>query len=98
MKDSVYRARCIEKALNQHSSLDIMLSLADIALDIFLISLKENNETLTKEEIRQKIKEFTEWKKPHQKNNLQIEQEHLFNALVEEWLDRVEESVKSKAR
>jgi len=53
MKDSVYRARCIEKALNKHSGLDVMLSLADIALDIFLISLKENNETPTKEEIRQ---------------------------------------------
>ena len=63
MKDSVYRARCIEKALNQHSGLDAMLSLADVALDVFLISLKENNETLTKEEIRQKIKEFIEWKK-----------------------------------
>jgi len=37
-------------------------------------------------------------KKPHQKNNLQIEQEHLFNALAKEWLDRVEESVKSKTR
>ncbi len=31
-------------------------------------------------------------------HNLQIEQEHLFNALVEEWLDRVAESVKSKTR
>jgi len=62
LKDSVYRARCIEKALNQHSSLDYMLSLADIALDIFLISLKDDNESLTEEEIRQKIKEFTEWK------------------------------------
>ncbi len=40
MKDPTYRARCIEKALGKHSNLDVMLDLADIALDFFLLSLK----------------------------------------------------------
>jgi len=69
MKDSVYRARCIEKVLNQHSSLDVMLGLADIAFDIFLISLKEKNPKITKEEIRQEIKKISEWKKTTRKTN-----------------------------
>jgi len=63
VKDSVYRARCIEKVLNQHSSLDVMLGLADIAFDIFLISLKEKNKNLTREEIQRKVREISEWKK-----------------------------------
>jgi len=41
MKDPAYRAKCIEKVLNKHSSLDVMLGLADIAYDIFLLSLKQ---------------------------------------------------------
>jgi len=68
MKDSMYRARCIEKVLNQHSSLDVMLGLADIAFDIFLISLKEKNQAITTREIRHKIKEISEWKKTTSKN------------------------------
>lgn len=43
MKDPAYRAKCIEKAVNKQSNLDVMLSLADIALDIFLLSLKQEN-------------------------------------------------------
>ena len=43
MKDPAYRARCIDKVLSKNSSLDVMLGLADIAYDIFLISLKEEN-------------------------------------------------------
>jgi hypothetical protein len=62
MKDSAYRAKCIEKVLNRHSSLDVMLGLADIAFDIFLISLKEKNKHLTQEEIRREIKAMSKWK------------------------------------
>lgn len=62
MKDSVYRAKCIERVLNRYSSLDVMLGLADIAFDIFLISLKEKNKHLTKEEIRREIKAMSKWK------------------------------------
>jgi hypothetical protein len=67
MKDLAYRARCIEKVLNQHSSLDVMLGLADVAFDIFLISLKEKNKNITKEEIQHQIKEISEWKKTSHK-------------------------------
>lgn len=63
MKDTAYRVRCIEKVLNQHSSLDVMLGLADFAFDVFLISLKEKNKNLTKDEIRHMIKEISEWRK-----------------------------------
>ncbi len=62
MKDTAYRARCIEKAVGKHSNLDVMLKLADFAFDIFVISLKDENKNITKEEIRQKIKEYAEWK------------------------------------
>jgi len=68
MKDAAYRARCIEKAVNKHSNLDVMLELADIAFDIFIISLKEKNKSVTKEEIRRKIKEFAEWRKTTSRN------------------------------
>ena len=68
MKDPIYRARCIEKALDKHSNLDVMLDLADIALDIFLISLKNENKKITKEEIQEKIKELNEWKKTTSRN------------------------------
>jgi len=63
MKDPTYRARCIQKAVNKYSSLDVMLDLADIAYDIFLISLKKENKRITKKEIQQKIRELHEWKK-----------------------------------
>jgi len=63
MKDPVYRAKCIEKALNKQSNLDVMLDLADISYDIFLLSLKNENRKITKEEIQQKIRELNEWKK-----------------------------------
>jgi len=62
MKDAAYRARCIEKAVGKHSNLDVMLELADIAFDIFKISLKEENKNITEEEIRQMIKDYVEWK------------------------------------
>jgi len=68
MKDATYRARCIEKVLNQHSSFDVMLGLADIAFDIFIISLKEKNPTITREEIRREIKEISEWRRTTSKN------------------------------
>jgi len=65
MKNSVYRARCLDKVLSQVSGLDVMLGLADVAFDVFLISLKEKNKKkrLTKEEIRRAVKEISEWKK-----------------------------------
>ena len=63
MKDSAYRARCVERILNRYLSLDVMLGLADIAFDIFIISLKEKNKNITKKEIRQEIKEISKWKK-----------------------------------
>jgi hypothetical protein len=63
MKDSVYRARCLERILNQCSGLDVMLGLADVAFDIFLIGLKEKNKNVTKEEIRRAIEEISEWRK-----------------------------------
>lgn len=62
MKDSAYRAKCIEKVLSRYSSLDVMLGLADVAFDIFVISLKEKNKHLTKKEIRREIKEMSRWK------------------------------------
>jgi len=70
MKDPVYRAKCMEKTLKKHSSLGIMLGLADIAYDIFLLSLKQENRSITKEEIQHTIKELDEWKGPHQEANL----------------------------
>ena len=68
MKDPAYRAKCIDKVLSKHSSLDVMLDLADIAYDIFLISLKQENKKITKEEIQQKIKELNKWKKTTSRN------------------------------
>jgi len=63
MKDSVYRAKCLDKVLSQVSGLDVMLGLADIAYDVFLIGLKERNKNVTEEEIRCMIKEISEWRK-----------------------------------
>ena len=62
MKDTAYRAKCIDKVLSKHSSLDVMLGLADIANDIFLISLKQENKKLTTKRMRQIIKELNRWK------------------------------------
>ena len=61
-KDTAYRTKCIDKVLSKHSSLDVMLGLADIAYDIFLISLKEENKKLTTRRMRQIIKELSKWK------------------------------------
>ena len=63
MKDSVYRARGLDKVLSQCSSLDVMLGLADVAFDVFLISLKGKNKNVTKEEIRRAVKEISEWRR-----------------------------------
>jgi len=62
MKDPAYRARCIDKVLSKNSSLDVMLGLADIAYDIFLISLKEENKKLTTRRMRQIIKDLSKLK------------------------------------
>ena len=62
MKDTAYRARCIDKVLSKHSSLDVMLGLADIATDVFLISLKHENKKLTTRRMRQIIKDLSKWK------------------------------------
>jgi len=62
MKDTAYRAKCIDKALNKNSSLDAMLDLAKIANDIFHISLKEENKKLTTRQMRRIIKELSKWK------------------------------------
>jgi len=69
MKDSVYRAKCLDKVLSQCSGLDVMLGLADIAYDIFLISLKKKNKNVTQEEIQRVIKEMSEWRKTHVKKS-----------------------------
>jgi len=61
-KDTAYRARCIDKVLTKHSSLDVMLGLADIANDIFLISLKAEDKKLTTRRMRRIIKELSKWK------------------------------------
>ncbi len=68
MKDTAYRVKCIEKVLSHYSSFDVMLGLADIAFDIFLISLKEKNQKLTKEQIQHIIKEISQWKKTTSKS------------------------------
>jgi hypothetical protein len=62
MKDTAYRAKCIDKVLSKHNSLDVMLGLADIANDIFQISLKNENKKLTTKQMRQVIKELSKWK------------------------------------
>ena len=62
MKDTAYRAQCIDKVLRKHSGLDVMLGLADIATDIFLISLKHENKKLTTKRMRQIIEELSRWK------------------------------------
>ncbi len=62
MKDPAYRAKCIDRVLSKNSSLDVMLGLADIANDIFLISLKNENKKLTTKRMRQIIKELSRWK------------------------------------
>ncbi len=62
MKDPAYRAKCIDRILSKNSSLDVMLGLADIANDIFLISLKNENKKLTTKRMRQIIKELSRWK------------------------------------
>lgn len=64
MKDPEYKAKCIDKILSKHSSLDVMLGLADIAYDIFLISLKQQNKKLTTKQVRHIIKEINKWKQP----------------------------------
>jgi len=69
MKDPAYRAKCIEKAIGKHSNLDVMLDLADIAYDIFLLSLKNENKKITKQETQQKLKELNEWKNTTSKNS-----------------------------
>jgi len=79
MKDPIYRARCIEKAIGKHSNLDIMQDLADIALDIFLISLKNENKKITKQEIQQKIKELNEWKKATSKNSKRCQKKNQYS-------------------
>ena len=62
IKDPAYRAKCIDRVLSKNSSLDVMLGLADIANDIFLISLKDENKKLTTRRMRQIIRELTKWK------------------------------------
>jgi hypothetical protein len=62
MKDTAYRAQCIDKILSKHSGLDVMLGLADIATDVFLISLKQENKKLTTRRMREIIKELSRWK------------------------------------
>ena len=68
MKDPAYQAKCIDKVLSKHNSLDVMLDLADIAYDIFLLSLKQENKKITKQEIQQRIRELDEWKKTTSRN------------------------------
>jgi len=72
LKDSVYRAKCLDKVLSQVSGLDVMFGLADIAFDIFLIGLKEKNKNVTKEEIRRVIEEMSEWRKTTSKSSKNV--------------------------
>jgi len=69
MKDTAYRIKCIDRVLSQHSGLDVMLGLADIAYDIFLISLRQENKKLTATQTRQIIKELSKWKEAWRNKN-----------------------------
>ncbi len=63
MKDPLYKAKCIDKILSKHSSLEVMEGLADIAFDIFQLSLKDEGKIMPREEIKRQIEEFNQWKK-----------------------------------
>jgi len=63
MKDPVYRARCIDKVLSKHSGLEVMEGLADIAVDLFKLSLREEGKAMSRKDIQRMIREFNEWKK-----------------------------------
>jgi len=78
MKDSVYRARCLDRVLSRCSGLDVMLGLADVAFDIFLIGLKEKNKKkrLTKEEILHAVKEISEWRRTTSRKGNQAYRAH----------------------
>jgi len=67
MKDPTYRAKCIDKVLSKHSTLEVISGLTDIALDIFQLSLKNENKTMSKKEIQRKIKELNKWKNQKQR-------------------------------
>lgn len=63
MKDPLYKARCIDKILSKHSNLEVMEGLADIALDIFQQSLKNEGKAMSLEEIKRQIEELNKWKR-----------------------------------
>ena len=63
MKDAAYRAKCIDKILSKHSDLEVMEGSADIALDIFQMSLKDENKPMSRDEIKRQIEELNKWKK-----------------------------------
>jgi len=63
MKDPAYRTRCIDKVLSKYSGLEVMDGLADIALDIFEISLRDEKKPVSMEEIKRQIRELEEWKR-----------------------------------
>jgi len=86
MKDPTYRAKCIDKVLSKHSTLEVISGLTDIALDIFQLSLKNENKTMSKKEIQRKIKELNKWKnqkkrREHEKLEKKARERSLFEKL-----------------
>ncbi len=68
MKDSVYRARCIDKVLSKHSTLEVMEGLADVALDLFQLGVRDQGEGVSREQVRRQIRELDRWKRNTSRN------------------------------
>ena len=70
MKDPVYRARCIDKVLSKHSTLEVMEGLADVALDLFQLGLRDRGESASREQVRRQIRELDRWKRNTEKEKV----------------------------
>jgi len=57
VKDLKYESKCVEKILNKHSCIDVVVYLSNFIFDVFAESLKNEKPDITDEEI------FREWKK-----------------------------------
>jgi hypothetical protein len=68
MKDSVYRARCIDKVLSKHSTFEVMEGLADVALDLFQLGLRDQGESASREQVRRQIRKLDRWKRNTSRN------------------------------
>jgi len=62
MKDPTYRAKCIDKVLSKHSTLEVISGLTDIALDIFQLSLKTKTKPCPKKKSNEKSRSSTNGK------------------------------------